>query len=238
MKRILIIDDNETLHHMLAFYFEQRGFQVLTAVCAKEGLKLAYAVHPDLVILDIMMPEMDGWQTCQRLREISDIPIIMLTAKVEKDDVIQGFLLGADDYVKKPFGLKELEMRIHAVLRRAGTERRMLNVLYDDGTLRISLEQQQVFRQGQVIHLTSTEFRLLSYLVRHKNRIVPHKELLSEVWGSTYVDAKDGLSLYIHYLREKLEEEPKEPQYIRTKWGVGYWFEPTEGAYVVNVTTE
>ncbi|MCP4542124.1 MAG: response regulator transcription factor [Chloroflexi bacterium] len=232
MKRILIIDDNETLHHMIKFYFEPRGFQVLAATCGQEGIKIAYATHPDLIILDIMMPEMDGWQTCQRLREISDIPIIMLTAKVEGDDVIRGFLMGVDDYVKKPFGLKELEMRIHAVLRRTGTEKRIPNVLYDDGMLRISLQQQQVLRQGQVIHLTSTEFRLLSYLVQHKNRIVPHRELLAEVWGPTYQDAKDGLSLYIHYLREKLEEEPGAPQYIRTKWGIGYWFEPTEGAFV------
>ncbi len=232
MKRILIIDDNETLHHMIAFYFEQRGFQVLTAACAQEGLKVAYATHPNLILLDIMMPEMDGWQTCQRLREISNVPIIMLTAKVESDDVIQGFQLGADDYVKKPFGLKELEMRINAVLRRVETENQTPKVHYDDGTLKISLEQQQVFRQGQVIHLTSTEFRLLSYLVRHKKRIVPHQELLAHVWGPAYRDAKDGLSLYIHYLREKLEEEPTAPQYIRTKWGVGYWFEPMKGAYV------
>jgi two-component system KDP operon response regulator KdpE len=232
MKRILIIDDNETLHHMIVFYFEQKGFQVLTATSAQEGLKIAYATHPDIVILDIMMPEMDGWQTCQLLREMSDVPIIMLTAKAEGDDVIRGFLLGADDYIKKPFGLRELEMRIHAVLRRAGTEKRMPDVLYDDGKLRINLERQQVVRQGQVIHLTSTEFRLLSYLVCHPNRIVPHQELLAEVWGPRYRDAKDGLSLYIHYLREKLEDEPTEPQYIHTKWGIGYWFEPTEGAYL------
>jgi two-component system KDP operon response regulator KdpE len=184
-----------------------------------------------------MMPEMDGWQTCQRLREISKVPIIILTAKVEEDDVIRGFLLGADDYVKKPFALKELEMRVLALLRRAGTEKRMPDVFYDDGTLRIGLEQQQVFRQGQVVHLTSTEFRLLSYLVRHPNRIVPHQELIAEIWGPTYNDAKDSLSLYIHYLREKLEE-PGAHQYIRTKWGTGYWFEPTEGAYIGDVITD
>ena len=231
-RKILIIDDNETLHPLLAFYLERRGFQVLTALCAREGIKVAYAAQPDLIILDIMMPEMDGWQACERLREISDVPIIMLTAKVEADDVIQGFLLGADDYVKKPFELRELEMRIHAILRRARTENHRNNVFYDDGVLRISLEQHQVFRQGQVVDLTSTEFRLLSYLVRHRDRIVPHQELLAAVWGSNYRDAKDGLSLYIHYLREKLEEEPSEPQYIRTKWGIGYWFAPRKGVYV------
>jgi DNA-binding response OmpR family regulator len=233
-KKILIIDDNETLHHLVALYLEKKGFQVLTAISAQEGIKIAYETRPDLIILDVMMPEMDGWQACQWLREISDVPIIMLTAKVEADDVIQGFVLGADDYVKKPFGLKELEMRIHAILRRARTENQKSNVLYDDGTLRISLAQQQVFRRGQAIHLTSTEFRLLSYLVHHRDRIVPHQELLAAVWGANYRDAKDGLSLYIHYLREKLEDEPSEPQYIRTKWGIGYWFAPTEGAYVGN----
>ncbi len=234
MKRILIIDDDETLHRMIKFYFEQREFQVLTATRGREGLKITRATHPDLILLDIMMPEMDGWQTCQRLRRISDIPIVMLTAKVGDDDVIRGFLLGIDDYVKKPFILKELEMRVHAILRRTETRKQIPNVLYDDGKLKINMEQQRVIRHGQVIHLTSTEFRLLSYLVYHKNRIVPHQELLTEVWGPTYHDAKDGLSLYIHYLREKLEEEPGAPQYICTKWGIGYWFEPIEGAFVGN----
>jgi two-component system KDP operon response regulator KdpE len=236
-KRILIIDDDQEFNHLLTQHLEAKGFEVCSATSAQEGLKAAYLTHPDLVILDIMMPEMDGWQACKRLREVSDVPIIMLTAKIEDDDVVQGFLLGADDYIRKPFSVRELEVRIHAVLRRS-QEADWVSVTpykaaippYDDGTLRIEIDRQRVLRNGRVVRLTPTEFRLLSYLVRHRERVVTHEELLADVWGSAYLDATDCLSIYIHYLREKLEENPREPAYIRTKWGVGYWFAPPKEA--------
>lgn len=225
-EKILVIDDETTLAEMLTIKLEPKGYQILSAPNGAEGLKLAYESHPDLVLLDIMMPEMDGWETCRRLRELSDVPVIMLTAKVNEEDLIRGFRLGADDYVKKPFSIKELEERIRAVLRRSISNDKELNAIYDDGNLKIDLERQQVFKQGQLVHLTSTEYRLLSCLFKHKGITVPHEELLTEVWGPAYLDATACLSLYIRYLREKLEENPSEPQYIRTKWGSGYWFSP------------
>jgi two-component system, OmpR family, KDP operon response regulator KdpE len=225
-EKILVIDDETTLAEMLMVKLEPKGYQILSARNGNEGLKLAYESHPDLVLLDIMMPEMDGWETCRRLRELSDVPVIMLTAKVNEEDLIRGFRLGADDYVKKPFSIKELEERIRAVLRRSSGNEKETNIIYDDGSLKIDLERQQVFKKGQLIHLTSTEYRLLSCLFRHKGITVPHEELLTEVWGPAYLDATACLSLYIRYLREKLEDNPSEPQYIRTKWGAGYWFAP------------
>jgi len=225
-EKILVIDDETTLAEMLTLKLEPKGFEVLSACQGSEGLKIAYEHHPDLVILDIMMPEMDGWETCRRLRELSDVPVIMLTGKVNEDDVIRGFRLGADDYVKKPFSLQELEERIRAVLKRSSSTEKEANSIYDDGNLKIDLERQQVFKDGQLTHLTSTEYRLLSCLYRHKGVTVPHEELLTEVWGPAYLDATACLSLYIRYLREKLEDNPSEPQYIRTKWGTGYWFAP------------
>jgi two-component system KDP operon response regulator KdpE len=228
METVLVVEDDAALNEMIATSLQRKGYEVLSATHGREALKIAYEAHPDLIILDVMMPEIDGWQTCKRLREMSDVPIIMLTAKVGEEHVVKGFDLGADDYVKKPFSLKELEARIRAVLKRATREQSEASMLYDDGTLRIDLERQHVFRKGEMVHLTPTEFRLLSYLVRHQGSVIPHQELLTEVWGEGYLDATACLSLYIRYLREKLEEEPGKPEYIRTKWGIGYWFEPTD----------
>ena len=229
-KSILVVEDDAALNHLIAVSLRHEGFDVFSATHGHEALKLAYEVHPDLVILDIMMPEIDGWQTCKRLREMSDVPIIMLTAKVAEEDVIHGFGLGADDYIRKPFSLKELEMRVRAILRRAESEPTETPLVYRDDTLRIDLERQHVFRNGEVVRLTPTEFRLLSCLVQNQGYVVPHKKLLSEVWGPSYVDATASLSLYIRYLRQKLEVDPTDPSYIRTRWGVGYWFAPADGA--------
>lgn len=226
--RILVIDDDELLNQVLVKGLHPRGFEVLSATNGRKGIRMAYETQPDLVILDIMMPEMDGWQTCERLREMSDVPIIMLTAKSEGRDVVRGFELGVDDYITKPFHLKELELRIRAVLKRAKTRGWGLPRLYDDGVLKIDLEQRRVSREGVEIHLTPTEFRLLSCLLRHKGRVVPRGQLLTEVWGPAYEDAAASLAIYIRYLRKKLEEDPGEPEYIRTEWGIGYWFAPTE----------
>jgi two-component system KDP operon response regulator KdpE len=228
-KKILVIDDDVELNKMLHLTLQRKGFDVKSVTSGPDAMRAAYEYHPDIIILDIMMPDMDGWQVCERLREISDVPIIMLTAKVEEDSVVQGFLLGADDYVKKPFSVKELELRIRAVLKRAQMKKRLASpMLYEDQQLRIDLEQRKVFRDGRMIHLTPTEFKLLSYLVRHKGEVVVHEELLKEVWGPAYTDATSSLSLYIRYLREKLERDPGDPRYIRTEWGVGYWFAPAD----------
>lgn len=226
--KLLVIEDDATLNQLLTKTLERKGFEVLSAMHGKQGLRLAYQSHPDLVILDVMMPEIDGWQVCERLREVSDVPIILLTAKVSQDDVLRGLELGADDYIKKPFNLGELELRIKAILRRTNAEQQEFASFYEDSTLRINLDRRQILRRGEPVHLTPTEFRLLSYLVRNKGHVVPREELLTEVWGPEYVDDTSCLSLYIRYLRSKLEDDPGDPKYIRTEWGVGYRFVPAE----------
>jgi len=228
--KLLIIEDDITLNRLLAGHLQSLGYEVLSASGGAEGLELAEKAKPALVILDIMMPGMDGWQVCRRLRTTSTVPILMLTAKGAQEDVLQGLELGADDYLKKPFDLRELELRIEAILRRsgAGAMRDQKNV-FDDGILRIDLERRQVVRRGQAVHLTPTEFRLLSYLMRQRGRVVPHQELLTEVWGPEYVQDTANLSVYVRYLREKLEIVPGEPRYICTEWGVGYRFDTLSG---------
>ncbi len=221
---LLIIEDDITLSRLLASHLQSLGYTALTAASGPEGLRLAQEAKPDLVILDVMMPTMDGWEVCRRLRAASDVPILMLTAKGAQEDVIQGLELGADDYIKKPFDLRELELRIEAILRRGGSARGDETGVYDDGVLRIDLERRFVTRQGQPVHLTPTEFRLLAYLLRRRGRVVPHVELLTEVWGPEYAEDTANLSVYVRYLREKLEEVPGEPRYICTEWGVGYRF--------------
>lgn len=226
--KLLVIEDDLTLNQLLTRNLERKGFEVLSATHGKQGLRMAYQNHPDLVILDVMMPEIDGWQVCERLREVSDVPIVLLTAKVSQDDVLRGLQLGADDYLKKPFNLGELELRIKAILRRTANERNEYDPLYEDNVLRIHLERRQILRSGEPVHLTPTEFRLLSYLVRNKGHVVPREELLTEVWGPEYIDDTSCLSLYIRYLRAKLEDDPSDPTYIRTEWGVGYRFMPAD----------
>ncbi len=223
--RILVIDDDPTLNSLIRQSFHAKGYEVITALNGIEGLKLAYRSHPDIILLDIMMPDLDGFETCRRLREISDVPVLMLTAMASEEDLLRGFESGADDYVRKPFSLRELEVRISAVMKRSSNGDTG-EFAYDDGTLRVDLQRQHVFRDNQRVHVTPTEFRLLSCLIRHRGHVVSHEDLLREVWGDGYLDAVPSLSIYIRYLREKVEENPSEPHYIMTKWGVGYWFSP------------
>ena len=222
---VLIIDDDETLTKMLAKWLHAKGYDIQIAASGREGLEKARNSSPDLVVLDVMMPEMDGFETCNRLREFSNVPVLMLTAKTTEEDLIRGFQNGADDYVKKPFSFMELELRISAILKRANMKDEQ-PVLFDDGTLKIDLDRQHVYRKSELIHLTPTEYKLLSCLVRNQGGVISHEGLLRDVWGEAYTDATACLSLYIRYLREKLEENPSEPRYIRTKWGIGYWFDP------------
>ncbi len=223
--KILVIDDDEGVLALLRLGLEREGFTIFTANSGKEGLRRAYEIHPDLVILDIMMPEMDGWITCQRLRYVSDIPIIMLTARVGRADIVKGLSLGADDYLTKPYDFDELKARIQTVLRRAGgNSDDAWRVAFDDGNLHIGLTDGVVTRKGEIVPLAPTESRLLMYLVTQKGRIVPKKELLISVWGPEYEEETGYLSVYIRYLRRKIEDDPSEPRYIHTRWGVGYYF--------------
>jgi two-component system KDP operon response regulator KdpE len=211
---------------------EREGFTVVTAENGREGLRRAYETRPDLIILDIMMPEMDGWMTCQRLRYVCDTPIIMLTARTDQSDILKGLSLGADDYLTKPCSFEELKARIRTALRRSGGRRaRTWRAIYDDGTLHVDLVSGKVSLRGEPIHLTPTEARLLVYLVSQKGRIVPHKELLISVWGPEYAEEISYLSVYIRYLRRKIEKDPSNPKYILTRWGMGYFFAPNDEGF-------
>jgi DNA-binding response OmpR family regulator len=228
-KKILIVDDDAALVKVLSLSLEREGFEVIAALSGAEALRKAYELRPDLVILDIMMPQMDGWVTCRRLREIADMPIIMLTAKGSEKDVVHGLDLGADDYITKPCSSEELKARIRALLRRAqSVDKTNWQVIYDDGRLKIDLSRQQVTVNDVLIDLTPTEFRLLACLVQRNGQVVPHRELLTEVWGPEYSDQVSYLSVYIRYLRQKIERNPSQPIYILTKWGMGYRFAGVE----------
>ncbi len=225
-KKILVIDDDPGLSQLLRISLEREGFQVFNAGGGQEGLRMAYEHQPDLIILDIMMPEMDGWATCQRLRSVSDTPILILSAREEQDAVVRGLSLGADDYVIKPCSFEELRARIYALLRR--TQRhapKAWKMVYDDGYLYIDLANGIVKREGELVSLTPTESRLLIYLVGQMGRVVPREELLQQVWGPEYERAVGYLSVYIRYLRRKIEPDPSNPRYIRTHWRRGYSFE-------------
>ena len=182
-------------------------------------------VHPDAIILDIMMAEMDGWVTCQRLRHMCDTPIIMLTARSSGKDIVKGLSLGADDYLPKPCSFEELKARIRTVIRRNRQRSQSNNlVVCDNGELRINLADGTVTRNGKPVELTPTESRLLMYLVSQKGRIVSHRELLVSVWGPEYAEEVGYLSVYIRYLRQKIEDDPANPRYICTRWRMGYYF--------------
>lgn len=224
-EKVLLIDDDSGLLTLLQLGLERDGFSVVTAKSGKEGVRKAYEHRPDVIILDIMMAEMDGWTTCQRLRHICDTPIIMLTAKTAGEDVIKGLSLGADDYLTKPCSFDELKARIHTVLRRSSASSRGdKQAVFDDGNLRVDLKDGTVTRRGELVELTPTESRLLMYLASQRARIVPHRELLVNVWGPEYAKEVGYLSVYIRYLRQKIEDDPANPQYICTRWKVGYYF--------------
>ena len=224
--KVLVIDDDPTMLALVRAGLTPEGFQVVTANNGKEGLRMAYDHRPDIILLDVMMPEMNGFDVCQRLRHVCDTPIVMLTGKSERQDVIKGLTLGADDYIIKPFNLEELKARLHPVLRRAGPQLGGgWRSVYDDGHLRIDLTEGTVSRQGEPIHLAPTESRLLMVLVSQMGRTVPQEELLTSVWGPQCSQESGYLSVYMRYLRRKIEDDPSNPRYVRTRWGVGYYFD-------------
>ena len=221
---ILIIDDDAALAKIVQINLEREGYKTVVASSGVEGLQKAYSNQPNLVILDIMMPGMDGWITCRRLREISDVPIIMLTARGMEADVVKGLELGADDYIVKPFGTKVLLARIHALLRRTDTSATKKPPIYSDGELTVDFVKRMVTVRSERVDLTPTEFKLLSNFVQNEGRVLPHSYLLTQVWGPEYVDEVNYLKLYVRYLRQKIEKDPSNPEYILTEWGVGYRF--------------
>jgi len=230
-QRLLLVDDNAQLLKAMVRSLERSGYETTTAKDGAAALEAFEAHKPDLIVLDVMMPGMDGWEVCQRLRDISRVPIIMLTARANENDRITGLKMGADDYIGKPFSLKELEARIEAVLRRARmVPLRSSSVVYDDGRLHLDAASMQVTLEGESINLTATERRLLFALAERAGWVLPPDQILREVWGPEYEGQSDYVKLYVWRLRQKLEGDPTQPTYIRTERGLGYRFVPLDGA--------
>lgn len=225
--KILLVDDDELLCKTFQLILTDMGFGVEIAHTGVEGLKKAYTVQPDVILLDVMMPDMDGWETCQRFKEMCDVPIIMLTAIDSQENVIKGLDLGADDYIVKTVTAEELGARIRAVMRRANranvSSGKQKPIITQDNLV-IDFDKHEVTLDNERVDLSPTEFRLLSVMARHKGRVLPHDFLLTQVWGPEYIGEIDYLRLYISYLRRKLEKDPSNPTLIFNEWGVGYRF--------------
>jgi DNA-binding response OmpR family regulator len=224
-KLILAVDDNPKMTRFIRMNLELEGYRVSEATSGLEALDKVREEIPDLLLLDVMMPEMDGFETLQRIREVSNVPVIMLTVKNEEEDKIRGLELGADDYVTKPFSPRELSSRIKALLRRAEmpapTEKTMLEI---DDRLSVDFQRHEVWVDGERVKLRPTEYRLLYHLVNNAGWVMSHEVLLAKVWGPEYRDEIQYLRLYVNYLRQKIEPDPAHPQYILTERGVGYRF--------------
>jgi len=222
---ILVIDDDQTLLNLLAKHIAKADYQAITATNGILGLQAFYDNHVDLVVLDVMMPKMDGWTVCERLREVSAVPILMLTAKADERDRLRGFRLGIDDFVAKPFSAAELLARVGAILSRSKHSAQEPSLApIARGDLIIDLTDRRVTRAGKVVHLTPTEFRLLAALAERPGHVLSAEALLVQVWGGEYKDEVENVKRYIHYLRQKLEEDPANPRLILTERGFGYFF--------------
>jgi two-component system, OmpR family, response regulator ArlR len=231
-KKVLVIDDDPDLGKLIGLILKPLDLTVYQAYSGADGLKQAYTLHPDLVILDIMMPGMDGFEVCSRLREFSNFPIMMLTARVHENDVLHGFNVGASDYLRKPFSKNELEVRVRALLRRSGDQsfgETSYITAYRDQVLEIDLSSKIVKLKGKLVELSPKEYDLLACLVRGQGVIKSHRELVRDAWGELCINDPAESSLYIYYLRKKLKDGQSGHQYIRTLWGRGYWFEPRSG---------
>jgi len=223
--KLLIIDDDDKLVEAVTLYLNKAGYETIAAADGVQGMQQMYSQRPDLIVLDVMLPKMDGWETCQRIREISNVPIIMLTARGQETDRVMGLKLGADDYVAKPFSLKELEARVEAVLRRTRLPPPAKGrILYANDELVIDSGRLEVSRGGERVQLTATEQRLLFYLAENAGQVLTNEQILETVWGSEYVNEVDYIKLYIWRLRQKIEEDPRQPKYILTERGIGYRF--------------
>jgi DNA-binding response OmpR family regulator len=223
--RILVVDDEKLLVKGIKFNLENEGYQVSVAYDGAAAVEMARRENFDLIILDLMMPQLSGSEACMQIREFSNVPIIMLTARSEDADKIMGFACGADDYVTKPFNILELKARIRALLRRSGgqqqtRQRQRLTV----GDLTLDMEQRVAIRNGEIIDLTAKEYDLMELLMKNPRRVYSREQLMNLVWGYSYASDYRTVDVHIRRLREKLEPEPAEPTYILTKWGVGYYF--------------
>ncbi|MEZ0395016.1 MAG: response regulator transcription factor [Anaerolineales bacterium] len=223
--KILVVDDEERMVRFIRINLEHDGFTVVEAYNGKQALQRLRDQTPDLILLDVMMPDLSGFEVLEMIREISNVPVIMLTAKGEEDDRVRGLELGADDYITKPFSQRELVSRIRAVLRRVeGVSGSMHGLIEVDERLKIDFDRREVWLEGKLVKLRPTEYRLLYHLVQNAGWVITHDQLLAKVWGYEYRDEPHYVRLYINYLRQKLEKDPANPKYILTERGVGYRF--------------
>ena len=224
-RRVLVVDDEPRMIHFIRLNLDHDGYEVIEATSGTQALELLRDRMPDLILLDVMMPDMDGFETLQLLREISTVPVIMLTAKGEEEDRVRGLELGADDYITKPFSPREMVSRVRAVIRRTETPNPQTREAIEvDDRLKIDFDRREIFVEDELVKLRPTEFKLLFHLVQNAGWVVPHDQLLAKVWGYEYRDETHYLRLYVNYLRKKLEADPSDPQYILTERGVGYRF--------------
>ena len=223
--KILVVDDEALLVKGIRFNLQNEGYEVITGSDGLEAVRAVQEKSPDLVVLDVMMPNMDGLTACAKIREFSDIPIIMLTAKTDDMDKLMGFDHGADDYLTKPFNILELKARIRALLRRANTtEKKTAGNILSIGNITLDLDARNAFRCGEMADLTAKEFDVIEFLMRNPNRVYSREALLDTIWAYEYRSDIRTVDVHIRRLREKLEVNPADPQYIMTKWGVGYYF--------------
>ena len=222
--KILVVDDEDLLVKGIRFNLQNDGYEVVTGSNGLEAIEYAKVDKPDLIILDVMMPEMDGLTACAKIREFSDVPIILLTAKTADMDKLMGFDQGADDYLTKPFNILELKARIRALLRRAGAGAKDESQILTIGPISLDLNARNAYRDGVLAELTAKEFDVIEFLMRNSNRVYSREALLDTIWAYEYRSDIRTVDVHIRRLREKLEANPADPQYIMTKWGVGYYF--------------
>ncbi len=226
-RRVLVVDDEKPIVKGIRFSLEQDGMEVDCAFDGEEAVEKARTNRYDIILLDLMLPKVDGLEVCQQIREFSNVPIVMLTAKGEDMDKILGLEYGADDYITKPFNILEVKARIKAIMRRAASEHEVKDdsKIIQEGDLQMDCEGRRVFINGREINLTAKEFDVLELLVLNANRVYSRENLLHTVWGDSFPGDVRTVDVHIRRLREKIEENPSDPKYVHTKWGVGYYFQ-------------
>ena len=225
-KKVLVVDDEKLIVKGIRFSLEQDGMEVDCAYDGEEALNMAKANEYDMILLDIMLPKMDGFEVCQAIREFSDMPIVKLTAKGDDMDKILGLDYGADDYITKPFNILEVKARIKAIMRRTAgpREKKEVSSIVEKGDLRLDCDSRRLFISGREVNLTAKEFDLLELLVKNENKVYSRENLLGLVWGKDYPGDVRTVDVHVRRLREKIETNPSEPKYVHTKWGVGYYY--------------
>jgi DNA-binding response OmpR family regulator len=230
-KKILVVDDEPAQVRLADQVLTHQGYEVLKAGNGREALRIIFEKKPDLVLLDVVMPGIDGWQTCSRIREVTDIPIIMLTGqRNSEDDIVRGLDYGADEYLSKPLGNRELVARVRAALRRAerpSYQDGKKKTLFSDDYLTVDVPERKVVVNGVRLKLTPREFRLLALLLENADHVLSHQQVLENVWGWEYIDDVDYVRIYVSHLRQKIEPDLSQPKYILTEPGVGYYFHKT-----------